>query len=209
MTKDRPKIVARKATRPIRVDGNLDDWQGVEPAAVINTADNLVNDHHFGHQWKGPENLSATVWAAYDETNLMLAVRVRKDAVCGKDGVQFQFSANYRSLAEGERSRGDRDFRVAAPTSDQPVEVRHGQAVLVSCRTADGYAVKASIPLAYLGLKPGQSTGLHLVLTEANFPDHPLPQFFWNRTQHMEWPVNPWWCWDRDAQCAGELHLEK
>ena len=81
--------------------------------------------------------------------------------------------------------------------------------MLVSRRTADGYAVEASIPLSVLGLAPGQSTGLHLLLEKVDSPEHPLPGFPWSRAQHMEWPINPWWCWWRDAQCAGELHLEK
>ncbi|MBN2582090.1 MAG: hypothetical protein JXL80_03410 [Planctomycetes bacterium] len=207
MTRDRPKITAQKTSREIRLDGELDEWQDLPPSASLETADHLGNDHHFGHQWSGPDDLSGTVWAAYDQTNLTIAVRVRDDVVCSQDGLKLVFPSNWRSLAEGETVPGSRTFRVAAPTGEAVVETNTNGARLVSHRTEDGYAVEAAIPLSSLGATPGKSIGLHLVIEEVDFPDYPLPKFTWGRIQPMEWPVNPWWTWWRDAQCAGELHL--
>lgn len=210
MTRDRPRLVARRAERVFTIDGRLDDWRDARPAARLDSADHLTNFHHSGHQWSGPADLGATVYAAYDNANLVLAIRVTDDAVHEQDALTLKFPPNYDSLAEGERAPGGRTFKIAAPVdANTPTEQRGRGAHLVARRTGDGYVVEATVPLSLLGLPPGETTGLHVVVEEIDFPDEPLPKFHWTRTQSMEWPVNPWWTWWRDAQSAGELHLAK
>ncbi|HUT61332.1 MAG TPA: sialate O-acetylesterase [Phycisphaerae bacterium] len=206
MTKDRPRMIARRTAREVRVDGKLDEWRDAKPAAVLDQPGNLANNHHFGHQWSGPKDLSATVWAEHDGTNLLLAVRVLDQAVHKQDGLLLKFPLDYRSLGEGAKP-GNRTFQIAAPTGEKPVEVRKGGAHLLARRTKDGYIVEAAVPLEAIGAIPGGTTGLHLLLEEIDDPDYPLPKFTWSRIQHMEWPVNPWWTVWRDSQCAGELRL--
>jgi hypothetical protein len=203
----RPRMIVNRTDRAITLDGSLDDWAGSRPDAQLDSADHLANDHHFGHQWSGPGDLGATVQAAHDGATLFVAVRVSDDRLCEGDGVVLRFPRSSHSLAEGERVAGDRAFRVAAPTGNAPVEASERGARLAARPAEGGYTVEAAIPLAALAVAPGGATAMHLLLEEIDYPDFPLPKFPWSRIQHMEWPVNPWWTWWRDPQCAGALLL--
>lgn len=69
-----PTITAHKANA-ITIDGDLSDWDLSSPA-VLEDASQIIRDLSF---WQGPNDLSAKVYAAYDEENLYLAFDVTED----------------------------------------------------------------------------------------------------------------------------------
>ena len=73
-----PTITAHKANA-ITIDGDLSDWDLSSPA-VLEDASQIIRDLSF---WQGPNDLSAKVYAAYDEENLYLAFDVTEDTPYG------------------------------------------------------------------------------------------------------------------------------
>ena len=76
---EQPTATAYKATEPIVIDGNLDDWNTSSPI-VINTEEQVIRDVSF---WQGENDLSATVYVMWDEENLYLAADVNEDTPYG------------------------------------------------------------------------------------------------------------------------------
>lgn len=75
---EKPTITAHKANA-ITIDGDLSDWDLSSPA-VLEDASQIIRDLSF---WQGPNDLSAKVYAAYDEENLYLAFDVTEDTPYG------------------------------------------------------------------------------------------------------------------------------
>jgi len=61
------------------MDGKLDEFNTADPL-VLNDATQLVRDGHF---WNGPDDLSAKIYIAWDETNLYIGAEVNEDSVFG------------------------------------------------------------------------------------------------------------------------------
>lgn len=61
------------------LDGNLDEWNRENPL-VLNDAAQLVRDGHF---WNGPDDLSANVYVAWDETYIYIGAEVTEDSIFG------------------------------------------------------------------------------------------------------------------------------
>lgn len=76
--KERPNIICHKADN-IVIDGDLSDWN-LESGAVLKDASQVIRDVAF---WQGENDLSMTVYTAYDEENLYLAFDVTEDTVYG------------------------------------------------------------------------------------------------------------------------------
>lgn len=75
---DQPLATAHKAA-DIQIDGALTDWNLNDPITLSDPAQ-LVRDGHF---WNGPDDLSAKVWIAWDETYIYFAADVTEDSVFG------------------------------------------------------------------------------------------------------------------------------
>ncbi|HHT14425.1 MAG: sugar-binding protein [Christensenellales bacterium] len=75
---DQPTATAHKAV-DIVLDGKLDEWNLNDPI-IINDPTQLVRDHHF---WNGPDDLSAKVYIAWDETYFYIGADVTEDSVFG------------------------------------------------------------------------------------------------------------------------------
>ncbi|HOM83160.1 MAG TPA: DUF6259 domain-containing protein [Armatimonadota bacterium] len=84
----RPAATARRFAQPPTLDGDLSEWQGVEPIAVSAQAQSKVNG------WKGTTDLAGKVRVAWDAKNLYVAAEVTDD----------HFDQSYR---EKEIWRGD------------------------------------------------------------------------------------------------------
>lgn len=76
---EQPTATAHKATTPIVIDGNLDDWNTSSPI-VIDQEAQVIRDVSF---WQGENDLSATVYVMWDEENLYLAADVTEDTPYG------------------------------------------------------------------------------------------------------------------------------
>lgn len=75
---EQPLATAYKA-QDIVLDGNLDDWN-LESPIVLKEPTQLVRDAVF---WNGPDDLSANVYIAWDETYFYLGAEVTEDSVFG------------------------------------------------------------------------------------------------------------------------------
>lgn len=93
-----PSITAHKANG-ITIDGDLTDWD-LSSAAVLEAPEQVIRDVVF---WQGPSDLSAKVYAAYDEEYLYLAFDVTEDTpfgaiemlpLDGEDNVKVYLSTN-------------------------------------------------------------------------------------------------------------------
>ena len=87
---EQPTATAYKATEPIVIDGNLDDWNTSSPI-VINTEEQVIRDVSF---WQGENDLSATVYVMWDEENLYLAADVNEDTPYGADPARTRYGPN-------------------------------------------------------------------------------------------------------------------
>ncbi len=75
---EQPQATAYRAENVV-LDGNLDEWNLSSPI-VMDDITQLVRDGHF---WNGPDDLSAKVYIAWDETYLYIAADVTEDSVFG------------------------------------------------------------------------------------------------------------------------------
>lgn len=111
----RPNIICHKMDS-ITIDGDLSEWN-LDSGAVVKDAAQVIRDVTF---WQGENDLSMTVYAAYDETNLYLAFDVTEDTaygaiemlpVDGEDNLKLYISTDPN--ADPERTEyGTNDFLV-------------------------------------------------------------------------------------------------
>jgi len=75
-TRERPKdnyqIMSYEKSFPIKIDGNLEEWNNIEPFRII-AQDNVV---YGAGAWEGKDDLSVKVWSAWDKTDLYLVFDV-------------------------------------------------------------------------------------------------------------------------------------
>ena len=98
------------------LDGKLDEWNRNDPI-VLADATQLVRDGHF---WNGPDDLSANVYVAWDETYVYFGAEVSEDSVFGAiemlplDGMDnFQIYLSTNPADDPARTQyGINDFKV-------------------------------------------------------------------------------------------------
>jgi len=67
---------AKKITKPLKIDGDLSDWNNYLPI-ILQKQENVAPPDPG--RWKGKEDLSAKLGAMYDDKNLYIAVEVTDD----------------------------------------------------------------------------------------------------------------------------------
>ncbi len=76
---EQPTATAYKASAPLTIDGNLDDWNLSSPIEIKDESQ-VIRDLSY---WKGETDLSCTTYVMWDEENLYLAVDVNEDTPFG------------------------------------------------------------------------------------------------------------------------------
>lgn len=79
LAEEQPSVTAYKANAPLVIDGSLNDWNLSSPI-VIDQEAQVIRDVSL---WRGPEDLSCTVYVMWDEDNFYLAVDVNEDSPFG------------------------------------------------------------------------------------------------------------------------------
>ena len=170
----------------IVVDGDLADWQAVQP---VNVAEPFTVTS--GQEtWTGPNDASYKLRVGTDERSLFLAVDVTDDQIVidanqpdNSDGLQVRWDA--RPEAESDGGHGDRTGYLAMPLPQEGAQpwlqwhmgVRPQPAgAKASFRRRDGgYVCELSVPLEELQAsvppKAGQSMRLEVVLVDRDMAD--------------------------------------
>lgn len=156
-----PKPCAR-AGQPVKVNGRLDDWDGL-PFVVEQPAQILKN----AQAWTGPADCSYRFGVSFDLTNLYVAVQVTDDVLVNdrgdepwqQDGVEVRLDA--RPDPQRSLGQGNTDFKETLLVALVPVNAKDKQRGVrltelpqgsqVACiKTKDGYTAEIAIPLSYL-----------------------------------------------------------
>ena len=184
-----------RVNKAVRIDARGDEWTDV-PAIELGKADQLTRPQTTRKNWRGPDDLSATVQVALDKQNIYLRAVVRDDhplvATPGSPPHEGDSVELYLGLA-GPSDRpsytAGTDFQIvlsaggagvepsvhlASPVATAPspwaIKVRKVDAAAAGFA---GYELEARIALAALGsgqLEPGQALGFDVAVNDADDP---------------------------------------
>jgi len=77
---------ALKRTEPIKIDGDLSEWQAVKGVRMAEEKFFFVGQGMSSARWKGPKDLSATFKLRWDSEHIYLAIEVTDDRVTEPNG---------------------------------------------------------------------------------------------------------------------------
>jgi len=176
------------------------------PLYRADTGEFLQGHNYLPNSWHGPDDLSAGLRFAHDQTNLYFVVDVKDSVTQPKDAciVWLSFSG-YRDWKSGlVKPDIEWEFQTLEDTGT-------GDKGLQWKTTAvdGGYRIEASAPLKQLGLTPGDRVGFLLTVQDMDgMPGVDLRKK-WARKQIMHIPCQPNFAMWEDARNCGELILEK
>ncbi|MGE5599013.1 MAG: glucoamylase family protein [Bacteroidota bacterium] len=210
---------AARAGQPIRIDGDLADWQGFKPYVVDETMN--VPDPGLVAVDTSKHKLRSSFYAAWDREYLYLAADVTDDVVVSNiapddvggyyrtDSVEFYLDPSRgggggAGLLKLAVLPFDTQGRVQAVRHEDakpgPVNAVSPGIKVASRRTGKGYAIEAAIPFSVLGLTPGVGSVLgfcHTVHNTSN-TEASLGQFVrenmiaWNNVPEV-WSSSQYW----------------
>ena len=186
-----PVLDLAVAEGPMRIDGDLADWEGIGTHAITS-----------GHIWSGSvpggdDDCSAVFRAAYDQTNLYVAADVRDDAVVcniAPDDVKGHWRSDAVEICVDPSGRSDNTLTVfkagvfpgttagREPRAARDADARQGviektaPGMRVASRFTDyGYVIETAIPWSDMpgGAAPpaGQTIGFNLVIYDGDETD--------------------------------------
>jgi hypothetical protein len=163
----------------IRVDGDLGDWDSLPGSTYVNHPDGTSE-----------ADFTAAVRAAYDDTHLYLAIRVRDDSVCTDDDSMGKVDAMDLYWHVPAESRSDLPnvpegyVKICVAPQGQPVrppswklgqDQTAPQMTYASRLTAEGHVYEIAIDLAALGVRtaaaPGQQVWLRMGFNDLDMVD--------------------------------------
>ena len=186
-----PVMDLSAAPGPMRIDGDLADWEGIETHAITS-----------GHIWSGSlpggdDDCSATFRVAYDRANLYVAVDVRDDAVVcniAPDDVKGHWRSDAVEICVDPSGRSDNTLTVfkagifpgttagREPRAARDADARQGviektaPGMRVASRfTGHGYVIETAVPWSDMpgGEAPpaGETIGFNLVIYDGDETD--------------------------------------
>ncbi len=186
-----PVMDLAPAAGPMRIDGDLTDWEGVEPHAIS-------SDHIWsGSVPGGDDDLSAVFRTTYDQENLYVAVDVRDDVVVcniAPDDVKGHWRSDAVEICVDPSGRSDNTLTVfkagifpgttegRQPRAARDADARQGviektaPGMRVASRfTGHGYIIETAIPWSDMpgGSAPsaGETIGFNLVIYDGDEAD--------------------------------------
>ncbi len=214
----RPRAEVQKATGEIKIDGRLDDWPGLQPAAddsppapaaapaaiVLDSHNQLIADAFVANRWTGKQDLSAELHLAWRSEGLYFVLRVQDDRPTDDEN-EASLLAWSRG---GHRSwvvRNDYDGMLFLPR-------KAGESPNLVTRL-DGTSVihEGFIPAMQLSgedeLDSGLTLGLNLVVSDSD--DRRGMPFAWCKSSVLAWSVlQDGYSVFSDAQTCGEITLK-
>ena len=178
----RPKVYYAPCRRAssITIDGSLGEWNRDSPISLGKPGH--VQEIEPG-KWTGPEDLSAEVWTAWDDTNFYLAARVKDDVFCQNesgaevwkgDSVQFALDPLHQESSDliyeiglALTPKGPQVFCWYSPQGEQTGLMKEANLAVV--RSGDVTIYEVAIPFS--GLKPlkpecGKTVGFSILLND-------------------------------------------
>ncbi len=179
-----PSFVCPLATKPPVLDGVLDEWDA-HPAPIQVTAKDVAFQLDGA---EGDEDISGTIWLAWDQDHLYVAARVVDDILRGTekdtswwfgDHIEVYVDVQYKPGVYGEFGQGQYQIGLLpSPPYAEPAEAAGGlpqdldasSVMVASVQTENGYACEASIPWELLGVKPerGMVLGVDVSLSDTD-----------------------------------------
>ena len=224
---DRPALLAPKVTAAPPMTGDLNAWPAGASDIKADTGAELACHMYFPNSWTGPDDLSARVRLANDGAKLYVGVEVRDQKLLTEKVKLYRGGNAGREVTKGDSfaiklsTKAYRDWKapndgsckaeivwsVALPFGRPETSGRGASGFSYTCRrTATGYVVEGSAPLADLGLQPGDTIGF-LVLA-SDYDDYVIPNladFGWATKQIMLVPHKPNFVYYEDARTCGTL----
>jgi len=196
---ERKTAFAHKASKPIKIDGKLSDWDLRSPVAMKD-----ISFFKEGLIWKGPKDLSGNAYLMWDENNLYLAAVVndviplvnkkQKQDIWNGDAIEMVINTNSSVDPDrGEFVSGD--YQIGFGTGDgkgNPASIwswqRHrsptGSEIMVKKMNKPvGYVMEAKIPWSFfVGFTPSKGTqlGFDIAFDDADYTGERERQFIWN-----------------------------
>jgi hypothetical protein len=227
----RPTLTAAKVAAAPPMNGDLSAWPKDAADLKADTGAELACHMYFPNSWRGPEDLSARVRLANDGTKLYVGVEVVDQKVVSEevalyrggnqgkkvthaDGFTFKLSPkayrDWRAPNDGS-CKAEINWPVELPYSGAETKGQGRSGFAYTCRkTAKGYVVEGSAPLADLGLKAGDSIGFVIMVNDYDESVPPnLKDAGWAAKQVMLIPHKPNFVYYEDARTCGTLLIGK
>ena len=192
------------------MNGDLDAWPEAASDLTAAGGEYLAGNIYSPNSWTGPDDLSMRVRLAHDGRKLYLGIEVRDSVLHKGDQCQVKVALGDGYLDwRGPERTIDLTWRVDAPVEQSELTGTGKGGFEFTCRrTAKGYLVEGSVPLAGLAAKPGEAVGfLAMVNDQDGTPN--LAKQSWARKQEMIVPHRPNFAYWSDARNCGKLVLEK
>jgi hypothetical protein len=204
---DRPTLQAPKVSAAPPMKGDLDAWPKEAFDLRADTADYIAGHIFFPNSWTGPDDLSVRLRLAHDGENLYLGVEVRDSVIEPTDNVTVSTSKSGYCQWRGASVKPDETWIAAPPAGAEPASRKGGSFQYTIRRTAAGYLLEGSAPLAALGAKPGGSLGLLLRVADGDKTPN-LAKQTWARKLEFLVPNKPNFAYWDDARNCGRVALE-
>ncbi|MFH0793469.1 MAG: sugar-binding protein, partial [bacterium] len=194
---------SRRSTPP-SIDGRLNDWPKTQAPIRLGREDQIIASLR---KWGGPDDSSARVYTSWDADWFYIAAEVRDNlfsepcagpTIYNNDGIEVYFDTDHDGDQDVAYYNGD-DYqyglfpsngadivyswqKLGGPSGNSKIKInRHPSAAdTLSGQPLKGYIIEAAIPLAELGLKPGNGLhiGFNLALCDDDDPSsvHPFMQ---------------------------------
>ena len=190
---DVPLGIPLKPDPPPAIDGDLGEWSGVPNPHHLNRKEQVV----WGEgRWTSPDDLRGTVWLAWRNEHLFLAVDVHDDKFCQTqrgtslwkgDHVELfldtipGIETDRNSLGRGQfqfgfspgnfQQTGDKLLDISPEAVIfRPAEMKAEGIRVAASRTESGYTLEAAIPWSLLGIEPrlGMPLGVEVGLSDTD-----------------------------------------
>ena len=102
-----PKHICR-AVQELKIDGDLKDWTGLEPLSLDQASQ--VFFYGKGSPWKGPEDLSAKIFTAWDKNSFYLAAIVKDNMAGSRYQSELMFKGDCIQVAFDPLDKNSQTF---------------------------------------------------------------------------------------------------
>jgi len=215
---DPETLTAPKVASAPPMDGRLDAWPTDAADYKADDGRFLAGHLYFPNSWGGPDDLSARVRLANDGQKLYVGIEVKDSVLAAYDeeiqggralkradscSIRLSTDGKYLDWKSPAPLGSDITWSVPLPFDQEQTSGKGGAGWACTCRrTATGYVVEGSAPLAELKVQPGGAIGFVLSLSDVDRTVNLRPSG-WAAKQVLLFPHQPHFTyWDDVRTCA-------